>query len=287
MSKLGVIGGSGIYDLGELRDRTSVEVDTPFGTPSSQLHLGRIGQTEVLFLARHGMGHVYSPSDVPNRANIHALKQLGATHVLSLSAVGSLREALPPRTLVIPDQIIDRTVLRERTFFDRGVVAHVGLADPFCSLFQEAIAAAAGKAGQPVERGGTYICIEGPQFSTRAESLLYRRWDAAVIGMTVMPEARLAREAELCYATLAMVTDYDVWNESEADVSVEIVLSNLQANGEAAGAIVTAVAQAGLPNRTCRCAVALDHAVVTAPIKASHEARLRTELLTARQERQD
>ena len=194
----------------------------------------RIGQTDVLFLARHGVGHVYSPTSVPYRANVFALKELGATHLLSLSAVGSLREELPPRSLVTPDQIIDRTVAREHSFFESGVVAHVGLAEPFCARLRAAVGEAAELARHPARREGTYVCIEGPQFSTRAESSLYRSWGATVIGMTAMPEARLAREAGLCYAMLAMVTDYDVWHDAEEDVSVEVVSSNLRANAESA-----------------------------------------------------
>lgn len=263
MVALGVIGGSGIYDLPELRDGESIAISTPFGEPSAPVRRGRIEQTDILFLPRHGIGHTYSPSNLPYRANIHALKQLGVTHLLSLSAVGSLRESLLPRSLVLPGQIIDRTVGRSRTFFDDGIVAHVGIADPFCPVFRNAVREAAATAGRPIEPEGTYICIEGPQFSTRAESRLFRSWGATVIGMTAMPEARLAREAELCYATLAMVTDYDVWHESEEDVSVEVVVSNLQANAEAASAILRSVAEAGLPRRECGCATALAHAIVT------------------------
>jgi 5'-methylthioadenosine phosphorylase len=265
MPGLGVIGGSGVSQLTELRQGSELDIETPFGKPSGPVQTGRIAGTDVFFLPRHGMGHTMSPSDLPYRANIHALKQLGVTHVLSLSAVGSLREDLRPRTLVLPEQIIDRTILRERTFFQDGVVAHVGIADPFCSNLQDALAIAARDAGHPVARGGTYVCIEGPQFSTRAESTLYRSWGAAVIGMTAMPEARLAREAELCYATLAMVTDYDVWHESEADVSVDVVMSNLRANGEAAVAILRRLAENGLPARVCSCASALDFAIMTDP----------------------
>jgi 5'-methylthioadenosine phosphorylase len=280
MAILGVIGGSGVYDLEALSDVESLDLDTPFGNPSAPMQRGKLGACELVFVARHGIGHTFSPSDVPYRANIYALKEVGVTHLLSLSAVGSLREELPPQTLVIPDQIIDRTLARARTFFDEGIVAHVGLADPFCGRMQAALAGAATQARQPAHRGGAYVCIEGPQFSTRAESELFRSWDAAVIGMTAMPEARLAREAELCYAMLAMVTDYDVWHESEADVSVEVVLSNLQSNSRAASAILTALAQHGLPDRLCRCGSALDHAIVTAPAHVAAEARERTALLT-------
>jgi 5'-methylthioadenosine phosphorylase len=260
---LAVIGGSGIYDLGETGKGEISTFETPFGTPSSPIRRASFGETDVLFLARHGVGHVYSPTSVPYRANVFALKELGATHLLSLSSVGSLREELSPRTLVIPDQIIDRTVSRQRTFFDSAIVAHVGIADPFCSKLRNHVGRAAELACRPASHGGTYICIEGPQFSTRAESNLYRDWGASVIGMTAMPEARLAREAGLCYAMLAMVTDYDVWHDSEADVSVEVVASNLRANREAAREIVMRLAAIGSPGRDCGCRSALDHAIMT------------------------
>jgi 5'-methylthioadenosine phosphorylase len=279
MAILGVIGGSGVYDLDALSEVETVEVDTPFGKPSAPLKRGTLRTTEIVFVARHGIGHTFSPTDVPYRANIHALKQLGVSHLLSLSAVGSLREELPPRSLVIPDQIIDRTVDRARTFFDRGVVAHVGLADPFCARFQGALAAAAQVANHAAHRGGAYVCIEGPQFSTRVESQLFRSWGATVIGMTAMPEARLAREAELCYATLAMVTDYDVWHDSEADVSVDVVLSNLDANSRAASSILLALVERGLPDGDCSCGSALDNAIVTSPASISTAARQRIGLL--------
>jgi 5'-methylthioadenosine phosphorylase len=262
---LAVIGGSGIYDLEETQQGETFEVETPFGRASDPLHMARIGQTDVLFLARHGAGHVYSPSSVPYRANVFALKELGATRLLSLSAVGSLREELPPRSLVTPDQIIDRTIRHERSFFESGVVAHVGMADPFCARLRAATGEAAELAGRPVRRDGTYVCIEGPQFSTRAESNLYRSWGATVIGMTAMPEARLAREAGLCYAMLAMVTDYDVWHDAEEDVSVEVVNSHLRANSESARAIIRQLVAGGLPERTCACGLALEHAIMTAP----------------------
>ena len=270
---LAVIGGSGIYDLEETQQGETFEVETPFGRASDPLHMARIGQTDVLFLARHGAGHVYSPSSVPYRANVFALKKLGATRLLSLSAVGSLREELPPRSLVTPDQIIDRTIRHERSFFESGVVAHVGMADPFCARLRAATGEAAELAGRPVRRDGTYVCIEGPQFSTRAESNLYRSWGATVIGMTAMPEARLAREAGLCYAMLAMVTDYDVWHDAEEDVSVEVVNSHLRANSESARAIIRQLVAGGLPERTCGCGLALEHAIMTAPELIPIEAR--------------
>jgi 5'-methylthioadenosine phosphorylase len=279
MTALGIIGGSGIYDLEDLRDREILEVDTPFGAPSGPIIASRLGSTTAYFLARHGPGHRFSPSHVPYRANIYAMKSVGVTHLLSLSAVGSLREALPPRALVVPDQIIDRSHSRPRTFFDRGIVAHVGLADPFCEEFSEALHSAAKNVVSEVARGGTYVCIEGPQFSTRAESELYRSWGATVIGMTAMPEARLAREAELCYAMLAMVTDYDVWHDEEADVSVEVVLSNLAANNRVATAVIRSLATRGLPPRVCGCSSALEHAIVTDPTVIPTDAIDRLQLI--------
>ncbi len=283
MGILGIIGGSGVYELEELRDGETLHIETPFGVPSSPLRRAQAGQLELVFLARHGLGHRLSPSEVPYRANVYALKELGVTHLLSLSAVGSLRQEIPPQTLVLPDQIIDRTDGRARTFFEGGVVAHVGLADPFCADFQDLLGEAARAVDKEMVRGGTYICIEGPQFSTRAESQLFRTWGASIIGMTAMPEARLAREAELCYATLAMVTDYDVWHDSEADVSVDLVMSNLHANGESAKAILKALSHRGLPDRSCTCGSALEHAIVTSPAAIPTETRDRLKLLAHHQ----
>jgi len=268
---LGVIGGSGIYDLPGLEIEDEVYPETPYGRPSGPIPVGRLGSVRLAFVARHGLGHRWSPTDLPYRPNIYGLKQIGVTHLLSVSAVGSLVEELPPRSLVLPDQIIDRTVSRPRTFFDGGIVAHVGLADPYCPLLRSAVAEAGEANGTPTQTGGTYLCIEGPQFSTRAESNLYRGWGASVIGMTAMPEARLAREAELCYATLALVTDYDVWHESEADVSVELVIEHLRANSAAAAGIIARLAEGGLPERSCRCGDALRDAVMTAPGATSSE----------------
>jgi 5'-methylthioadenosine phosphorylase len=279
LNTLGVIGGSGLYSLSLLPESESLAVETPFGRPSGPILKGRIGSTDLLFLARHGPGHIYSPTHVPYLANIYALKELGATHLMSFSAVGSLRDDLPPRSVALPDQIIDRTVSRPRTFFDDGPVVHVGLADPFCLEFADTIATAAAGIGTEIRRGGTYVCIEGPQFSTRAESNLYRSWDATIIGMTAMPEARLAREAELCYAVIALVTDYDVWHESEADVSVETVMLNLRANADFAVNVVDQLCQRGLEARTCSCGGALDSAVVTAPRLTDTTTRERYELL--------
>lgn len=262
---LGIIGGSGLYQLPALENPVERSANTPFGEPGSPIVLGHIGATPVAFLARHGKGHRLSPTSIPYRANIHALRALGVTHLLSISAVGSLREDLPPRTAVLPDQIIDRTTLRDRTFFDNGIVAHVGLAEPFCADFRRALAELLATHDVAVHSGGAYVCIEGPQFSTRAESHLYRSWNASVIGMTAMPEARLAREAGLCYATLAMVTDFDVWHETEESVSVDVVRRVLNDNIAFGRTAIQFLAKAGLPACTCGCRHALDHAIISDP----------------------
>src|SRR4051794_10078130 len=279
---LAVIGGSGIYDLDQSGTSETITLETPFGPPSGPIRKVRIGETNVLFLARHGAGHIYSPTSVPYRANVFALKGLGATHLIGLSAVGSLREELPPRTLVIPDQLIDRTVFRERTFFESGIVAHVGIADPFCRHLRDAIVEAANRKRCVVQQDGTYVCIEGPQFSTRAESNLFRSWGASVIGMTAMPEARLAREAELCYVTAAMVTDYDVWHEIAGHVTVEMVIANLHHNTQSARQMIESLAKEGLPDRTCSCGDALANAIVTAPQAISQETKNRVGIIAKR-----
>lgn len=260
---LGVIGGTGLYDLPDLANISEVPVETPFGRPSAAFVKGTLGDREIVFLARHGRGHGINPSQIPFRANIHGMKQMGVTHLLSINAVGSLREELPPRTAVVPDQIIDRTVQRERTFFDRGIVAHVGLADPYCESFRQAILAHARSAQDNVHDGGTYVCIEGPQFSTRAESNLYRQWGADIIGMTAMPEARLAREAGLCYGALALVTDFDVWHESEDDVTLEMIQRVLADNVATGQAVIRGLASAGMPACDQACADAAATAITT------------------------
>ncbi len=227
---LGIVGGSGIYDLPGV-ERISVEaVDTPYGAPSAEVVRGRLGETTLLFLPRHGSGHQFPPHQINYRANICALKRLGATHVVSLSAVGSMREDIEPGHLVVVDQYIDLTKRRVSTFFEDGIAGHVSFADPVCPELSAALADASEGAGAVVHRGGTYLCMEGPQFSTRAESRLYRTWGVSVIGMTAMPEAKLAREAELPYATLALATDYDCWHESEAAVSADAVVAVLKKN---------------------------------------------------------
>lgn len=262
---LGIIGGSGLYDLPDLEFVDRVLPDTPYGFPSDEITIGKIEGREIAFLSRHGRGHRLTPTELPYRANIYALKEIGVTRVVTVSAVGSLREDLPPRTAILPDQIIDRTVERPRSFFGDGAVAHVGLADPFCARLGEQITEASVAVERPVVRGGTYICIEGPQFSTRAESMLFRSWGCAVIGMTAMPEARLAREAELCYSTMAMVTDFDVWHDSEGPVTVDMVVANHGANLATAQAILRQLASVDLGDRLCDCGNALLGAIVTDP----------------------
>jgi 5'-methylthioadenosine phosphorylase len=240
---LGVIGGSGLYDVEGLTDVGEHVVDTPYGKPSDVVVSGKLGETRMLFLPRHGRGHRIAPHAINFRANIAALKILGATHLVTVSAVGSMREAIAPGHLVVADQFIDLTKRRVSTFFDEGVVCHVAFSDPVCEGLAAALAGAAESAGAVVHRGGTYICIEGPAFSTRAESLLYRSWGVSVIGMTAMPEARLAREAELPYAVLALATDYDCWHASEAAVDVAAVVATLQKNVSLAKQTLAALAR--------------------------------------------
>lgn len=236
--KIGIIGGSGLYALDALEDAAWVDVETPWGNPSDQLLTGRVGTVECVFLPRHGRGHHIGPSQLNFLANIDALKRLGVTDLLSISAVGSLCEQMAPGDFVVADQFIDRTFARDKSFFGDGLVAHVSMAEPVCPRLSDFAAQSAAAAGATVHRGGTYLAMEGPQFSTRAESQLYRQWGAHIIGMTAMPEAKLAREAELPYALIAMVTDYDCWRENEAPVEVEAVIAQLGANAEKARASV-------------------------------------------------
>ncbi|MFN8557059.1 MAG: S-methyl-5'-thioadenosine phosphorylase [Dehalococcoidia bacterium] len=257
-----VIGGSGFYEMEGLTDIERVKVTTPFGDPSDTVTIGTIGGVRTAFLPRHGAGHRLTPSELPVRANIWALKSLGVERLISISAVGSLREELAPLHLVVPDQIIDRTRGRANTFFGGGIVAHVGFADPFCHDLSATLYQAALDAEATVHRGGTYVVMEGPAFSTRAESNLYRAWGAHIIGMTALPEAKLAREAEICYATVACVTDYDCWHEIEEDVSADLILANLRKNVEVSKRIVR-LALGRLASRECGCANALATALVT------------------------
>jgi len=262
---LGVIGGSGLYELPGLEAVERLAVPTPFGDPSDELVRGRLGETRLVFLPRHGRGHRLLPSELPYRANLWALKSLGAECVVAVSAVGSLREEIVPGHVVVPDQFIDRTRARtaESTFFGRGVVAHVQFADPLCPVLSKALAAAARAAGATVHEGGTYVCMEGPAFSTRAESTLYRSWGAQVIGMTNLQEAKLAREAELCFATMALATDYDCWHPHHDDVQIDEILGVIAANVGLARRAVAHLAPALPPRAGCPCPTALAHAIIT------------------------
>jgi 5'-methylthioadenosine phosphorylase len=265
---IGIIGGSGLYNIEGLTDTKWVKVTTPWGEPSDELLTGRFEGAAVVFLPRHGRGHKISPTDLNYRANIAALKSLGVTDILSLSAVGSLKEELPPGHFVIIDQFIDRSFARAKSFFGRGCVAHVSMAHPVCPRLGDALESSARELGLPVTRGGTYIVMEGPQFSTLAESNLYRSWGASVIGMTNMPEAKLAREAEICYATVAMVTDYDCWHEDHDAVTVDAVIKVLLGNADKARNLVTTVLPKITPPRPpcpAGCDRALEYALITAP----------------------
>lgn len=259
---LGVIGGSGLYDFAELTDVERVRVATPFGDPSDEIVLGTLSGRRVAFLPRHGRGHRILPGELNFRANIHALKQLGVVRLVSIGAVGSLREEIVPGHLVVPDQFFDRSVGRVATFFGEGVVAHVQFGDPTCAGLRGPVATAAAATGATVHRGGTYVCMQGPQFSTRAESNFYRSIGGAVIGMTALQEAKLAREAEMCFASLALSTDYDCWHESEAEVDAGAILRVLHENADRARATVAGLA-AALPEGDCGCHHALEGAIVT------------------------
>ncbi len=265
---LAIIGGSGLYDLPGLADTRWETVDTPWGAPSDQIFRGRLGSAQLAFLPRHGRGHRIPPSEVNYRANIAALKSLGVTDVLSVSAVGGLRADLPPGTFVVVDQFIDRTFAREKSFFGTGMVAHVSMAQPVCPRLGDHVQAALAQQGVPHVRGGTYLAMEGPQFSTLAESQLYRSWNASVIGMTNMPEAKLAREAELCYCSVSMVTDFDCWHTGHEAVTVDAVIQVLLANAQAAKTLVAGLAgsiAADPQASACACRQALQFALITAP----------------------
>jgi 5'-methylthioadenosine phosphorylase len=277
---IGVIGGSGLYDIPGLEGTEWVRVETPFGDPSDQYLVGSLREGDrrvrLIFLPRHGRGHRFSPSEINYRANIYGMKRLGAQALVSFSAVGSMREEIAPGDLVIVDQFFDRTKGRPFTFFDGGVVAHVGFADPVCPALAGVLYDSAKAVGATVHRGGTYVVMEGPAFSTRAESRIYRSWGVDVIGMTNLPEAKLAREAELCYATVALATDYDCWHESEEDVSVEAVLKIMQKNVATAREVLRAAVFRVPAERGCGCGHALAHAIMTdrAAIPGAARARL-------------
>jgi 5'-methylthioadenosine phosphorylase len=280
---LGIIGGSGLYHMSGLEQIETLELDTPFGKPSAPLVAGLLEGRKVVFLARHGLGHTISPSDVNYRANIYALKAAGVQKVVSISACGSLREEYQPGNIVVPDQIFDFTRgTRPRTFFGDGLVAHVGTADPFCADLSGQVYEAVQAVGGTVHRGGTFITIEGPRFSTKAESNLFRAWGMSIIGMTASPECFLAREAELCYAVMAHVTDYDVWHVSEAPVTVEMVIRTLLSNTALAQQAVAHLAESVPPERNCACANALADALISDKTRVPFQTRRRLDLLVGR-----
>jgi 5'-methylthioadenosine phosphorylase len=263
--QIGIIGGSGLYDMAEVTDRQEVIVPTPFGDPSGPYVIGTLRGKRVAFLSRHGSGHRLSPSELNFRANIFGMKRLGVEYILSASAVGSLKEEYKPLDIVIPDQFIDRTRGRVSTFFGRGLVAHIAFAHPFCKILS-GVAHSSGKAANATIRmGGTYVCMEGPQFSTLAESKIYRSWGMDVIGMTNLQEAKLAREAEICYTTIALVTDYDCWHPDHDSVTVEMIVANLMQNAKTAQQIIAGAVDRLPFDRTCECATALKYALITRP----------------------
>jgi 5'-methylthioadenosine phosphorylase len=268
-----VIGGSGLYQIEGLQHVRELDVSTPFGKPSDKFIQGLLGETELLFLPRHGRGHRWLPTEINFRANIFGMKKLGVERIISVSAVGSLQEKIAPGHVVIPNQFIDRTTQRPSTFFGKGVVAHVSLADPFCKELSSELANAAKAAGATIHQSGTYLCMEGPQFSTRAESHLYRNWGADIIGMTNLQEAKLAREAEICFATLALATDYDCWNESAGDVEIDHVLAVLQQNVDLAKRTIREAIKNISDARTCGCAYALKTAIITEKSKIPKKVR--------------
>jgi len=282
---IGVIGGSGIYDIDGIDRKDWVSLSTPFGDPSDQLLVGYLNGQKIIFLPRHGRGHKIPPSEINYLANIFALKSLGVTEILSVSAVGSLRENLSPGTFVIVDQFIDRTFARKKTFFESGIVAHVSMAHPVCNRLGNHLEQAASSAGLNAVRGGTYLVMEGPQFSTLAESEMYRAWNCDVIGMTNMPEAKLAREAEMCYASVAMVTDYDCWHPNHSNVTVDQIISVLIANAANARSLVKAVTprlHADKNAHACSCRSALQGAIITAPEAREPEQLRRLETIVGR-----
>ena len=261
--KIGIIGGSGLYEMSELTERTEITLETPFGPPSDNFVVGTVRGKRVAFLARHGRGHRILPGELNFRANIYAMKMLGVERILSASAVGSLREELAPQQVVLPDQFIDRTCNRVSTFFGDGLAAHIAFADPVCPELLEQVVQASRKVGINVVKGGTYVCMEGPAFSTRAESNLYRKWGMDVIGMTNLQEAKLAREAEICYVTMALVTDYDCWHDAHESVTVDMIVGNLIQNSRNAQALIVQTIEDLADKRGCGCGEALKNALIT------------------------
>lgn len=278
-ARIGVIGGSGLYEMEGLTEIEEVKVKTPFGEPSDLIVIGTLEGRRVAFLPRHGRGHQIMPTELPSRANIYALKSLGVEHIIAVSACGSMKEAIHPLDMVIPDQIFDRTRGRINTFFGGGVVAHISFDEPFCPNLSALLYQAARETGAKVHKGGTFVVIEGPSFSTKAESRIYRGWGVEIIGMTVLPEAKLAREAEICYAVLANVTDYDVWLVSEEPVSVEMLIDNLLKNAEMAKKIIKKVVPNIPEARTCFCPTALKNTIITSKDRIPEKAKKELGLL--------
>ena len=264
-ARIGIIGGSGLYQMDGLQNVNEIEISTPFGKPSDAITVGTFNNEVVAFLPRHGRGHGIKPTDIPIRANIFALKTLGVERIISISAVGSLKENFAPLDLVVPHQLIDRTFMRETTFFESDVVAHIAFAEPFCPSLSQLLYNAASETSATVHEGGTLVVMEGPAFSTKAESFMYKSWNADIIGMTALPEAKLAREAEICYTTLASVTDYDCWREETEVVTVDMVISNLLKNTEVARQTLRNLIPTIPKGRNCLCQEALKHAIVTQP----------------------
>ena len=264
-AKIAVIGGSGLYDIEGLENIEEVDINTPFGKPSDKIVVGKLEGTGIAFLPRHGRGHRILPTEVPYRANIYALKSIGVERIIGINSVGSLKEEYKPNDLLIPDQLIDRTSGRTSTFFGEGIVAHIPFGEPFCSLLSQLVYQAAKDAGATVHQGGTCVVMEGPAFSTKAESFLYRSWGADVIGMTALPEAKLAREAEICYAVIACITDYDCWRRDHDAVTAEMIIGRLRQNIDTAKRIIKLAVQKVPPKRDCDCATALSTALITAP----------------------
>lgn len=279
---LAVIGGSGLYQFEDLKEIETLELETPFGTPSSPITIGKLNGKRVAFLARHGIGHVLSPSEVPYRANIYALKSLGVSRIVSVSACGSLREAYAPGHIIIPHQIFDFTHKRERSFFGKGLVAHVSVADPFCESLSDILEESLKELDATYHRGGVYITIEGPRFSTKGESGLYRQWGMDIIGMTASPEIFLAREAEICYTTMAHVTDYDVWHVSEETVTVEMVVRTLLKNVRIAQETIKKLVDKIDPSGHCQCEDALKDALITQPDHIDPPKREQLDLLLSK-----
>ncbi len=281
-AKIGIIGGSGLYKMEGMTEVEEVKITTPFGEPSDAIILGNFEGVRIAFLPRHGKGHRISPSELPVKANIYALKSLGVERIISVNAVGSFKEEIKPLDLVIPDQLIDRTTGRDSTFFTNGIVAHIAFAEPFCPVLSQILFEAAIKTGAKAHKGGIYLAIEGPQFSTKAESQLYRSWNADIVGMTAIPEAKLAREAEICYAAIAFVTDYDCWHPSCESVTTEMILTNLRKGVDIAKRILRLTIPSIPQKRDCVCATAIKDAIATSPKYIPEKIKKELELLLGR-----